>query len=230
MHLAIRLFSDSCHVPKEAKDVTLHCLDFYSFKDEDKTPLSLPGWQPFRGNASWENATELCPKPWRYASPETLNFLPTWGYYGWYDGGGFTADLGYNQKSAMHVISWLQNHKWVDRQTRAVLIEFSIYNVNTGYLSVCTFFYEMLPTGYGNVYERIDTLLLTSTQSGFYQFYMVCQLLFIIMVFYYVTKEAVKIFRKKCKYFLEPWNLIELSQVCCPCWLLYFTWSSPSIF
>ena len=193
--------------------MTSNCFDFYSFDKEDKTPLSLPGWKPFNGDAQWVNASELCPRPWRYASLEALNFLPTWGYFGIYDGGGFVADLGYNQKSASHVISDLKRRNWVDRQTRAVLIEFTIYNVNTGYLSVCTYFFEMLPTGYGNVYKRIDTLLLTSTQTGFYQFYLVCQLLFIVMVLYFIVREAAEIFRKKCRYFVEIWNLIELSQI-----------------
>ena len=201
-------------MPDDARGLTQHCFDFYSSDSEDKTPLNLPGWRPFRGNVTWENITELCPRPWRYASPQALQFVPRWGFFGWYEGGGFAADLGYNQKTARHVIKELQTHHWVDRQTRAVLVEFSIYNVNTGYFSVCTFFFEILPTGYGHVYERIETFPLTNAPTGFYQFYLVCQLLFILMVFYYVAKEAVKILRRKCRYFLEPWNLIDLFQVC----------------
>ena len=208
------MISDSCLVPDEARGLTQHCFDFYSSDTEDKTPLNLPGWRPFRGNVTWENITELCPRPWRYASPQALQFVPSWGFFGWYEGGGFAADLGYNQKTAKHVIKELQTHQWIDRQTRAVLVEFSIYNVNTGYFSVSTFFFEILPTGYGHVYERIETFPLTNTPTGFYQFYLVCQLLFILMVLYYVAKEAVKVFRRKYRYFLEPWNLIDLFQVC----------------
>ena len=204
---------DSCIVPEEAQNVIKHCNDFYSFDEEDRTHLNLPGWQPFTGSFEWANVSDLCPAPWRYAPSESLQESPSWGRFHVYDGGGYVAKLGYTNNTARAVISDLHKFGWIDRQTRAILLQFSIYNPNTGYLSIATYHFEVLPTGYGNPFPTIDTLLLTSTQTGFYQFYLICQLLFIIMVFLFVLKEVYKIYRKRCTYFRDVWNWVEILQI-----------------
>ena len=205
--------SDSCIVPEEAQDVIKHCNDFYSFDEEDRTNLSLPGWQPFTGSVQWDNLSDLCPAPWRYVPSESSQESPSWGRFHVYDGGGHVANLGYTNNTARPIISTLHKFGWIDRQTRAILLQFSIYNANTGYLSIATYYFEILPTGYGNPFSTIDTLLLTSTQTGFYQFYLICQLLFIIMVFLFVLKEIYKIYRKRCAYFRDVWNWVEILQI-----------------
>ena len=203
--------SDSCIVPEEAQDVIKHCNDFYSFAEEDKTHLNLPGWYPFTGSVQWANLFDLCPAPWRYVP--SVQESSSWGLFHVYDGGGYVANLGYTNNTARPIISNLRKFGWIDRQTRAILLQFSIYNPNTGYLGIATYYYEILPTGYGNPFSTIDTLVLTSTQTGFYQFYLICQLLFIIMVFLFVLKEAYKIYRKRCAYFRDVWNWVEISQI-----------------
>jgi len=204
---------DSCIVPEEAQNVIKHCNDFYSFDEEDRTHLNLPGWQPFTGSDEWANVSDLCPAPWRYAPSESLQESPSWGLFHVYAGGGYVANLGYTNDTARAVISNLHKFGWIDRETRAILLQFSIYNPNTGYLSIATYHFEILPTGYGNPFPTIDTLLLTSTQTGFYQFYLICQLLFIIMVFLFVLKEVYNIYRKRCAYFRDVWNWVEILQI-----------------
>ena len=205
--------SDSCIVPEEARDVINHCNDFYSFDEEDRTHLNLPGWQPFSGSVQWANLSDLCPAPWRYVPSESFQESPSWGLFHVYDGGGYVANLGYTNDTARAIISNLRKSGWIDLQTRAILLQFSIYNANTGYLSIATYYFEILPTGYGNPFSTIDTLVLTSTQTGFYQFYLICQLLFIIMVFLFVLKEVYKIYRKRCAYFRNVWNWVEILQI-----------------
>lgn len=213
MILLIHSVLDSCIVPEEAQDLIKHCNDFYSFDEEDRTHLNLPAWQPFTGSVEWANFSDLCPAPWRYVPAESLHDSPSWGLFHVYDGGGYVANLGYSRSTARSVISNLHKFGWIDRQTRAILLQFSIYNPNTGYLSIATYHFEILPTGYGNPFPTIDTLLLTSTQTGFYQFYLICQLLFIIIVVVLVLKEVYKIYRKKCAYFRDVWNWVEILQI-----------------
>ena len=203
--------SDSCIVPEEAQDVIKHCNDFYSFDEEDRTHLNFPGWYPFTGSVQWANLFDLCPAPWRYVP--SVQESSSWGLFHVYDGGGYVANLGYTNNTARPIISNLRKFGWIDRQTRAILLQFSIYNANTGYLGIATYYYEILPTGYGNPFSTIDTLVITSTQTGFYQFYLICQLLFIIMVFLFVLKEVYKIYRKRCGYFRDVWNWVEILKI-----------------
>ena len=207
------LISDSCEVAEDMRTIFKCCNDFYSYAKEDRTPLHLPGWLPLNENVLWANVSELCPAPWRYVSAEVVQFLPSWGFFAVYDGGGYVADLGYNSDSAGQAISNLRTHGWIDRQTRSVLVEFTIYNPNTGYLSISTYYYEVLPTGYGNTFVIIDTLPLTTTQTGLYQFYLFCQLLFIIIVFLLLVGELYKMYRQRWSYFRNVWNLFATLQL-----------------
>ena len=202
--------SDSCTVPEEARGIIKHCYDFYNFNEEDKTPVNLPGWRPFNGSVEWANFADLCLVPWQYVPSKKLHNSPSWGFFDIYDGGGYVADLGYSSSTARAVISNLRKYGWIDQQTRAVLLEFTIYNPNTGYLITAVYHFEILPTGYGNPFPKIDTLLLTSTQTGFYQFYLICQLLFIILVVVLVLKEVYNLYRNKWSYFRDMWNWVEI--------------------
>lgn len=197
----------------EAQVITKHCNDHYSPAKEDKTPLNLLGWIPISITEQFTNISKLCPAPWRYSQPQASQLLPNWGFLNTYGAGGYVADLGYSKETAVPMISSLRSNGWIDRYTRAVLLEFTIYNPYTGYLSIATYYYEMLPTGYGNTFTVIYTLSLTSTESGLYQFYLICQLLFIIIVFVSILQEVHKAYRQRCAYFRNVWNLIEILQL-----------------
>ena len=205
----------SCEVPSQAKRLTEKCYDFYSFQEEDTTLYNLPGWQPYSDINETNNlrAAQACPKPWRYASRNSIKGLPLWGYFTVYDGGGFVADLGYNNASASSVMNDLIANEWVDQKTRALLLEFAIFNANTNYISICTFFFEILPTGYGNPFTRIYSIALYNTESAVYEFWVVCQFFFIALVFYYFVFEVTKSVRQRCSYFKEVWNWVELLQI-----------------
>lgn len=157
--------------------------------------------------------SDHCPAAWRYSAPKDLHLPPSWGFFDAYGSGGYVADLGYSKETATPILSSLRRKGWIDHYTRAVLLEFTIYNPYTGYLSIATYYYEILPTGYGNTFSRIDTVLLTSTESGLYQFYLICQLLFIILVFVSCLQEVYKVYRQRCAYFRNVWNFIEILQL-----------------
>ena len=190
-----------------------HCYDYYRIDEEEKNPHNLPGWEPFRGSSNWANFSNLCPAPWNYVLQEKLHGSPSWGFFDIYSGGGYLADLGYNKTTASPLIDNLQKYGWIDRQTRAVVLEFVVYNANTGYLSISSFYYEILPIGCGHPFAIIDTFPLTSTQTGFYEFFLICQLLFIILVILFVLREAYAIYQLRCSYFRDPWNFVEIFQI-----------------
>ena len=57
------------------------------------------------------------------------------------------ADLGYNEESALDVISELQNHGWINEFTAAVFIEFSVHEPSSRLFSSVKYLYERLSTG-----------------------------------------------------------------------------------
>lgn len=176
--------------------------------------MSLPGWKTLPPNTTWPDSLKMCPRPWRYRNPEDLgNALPTWGTYKLYRGGGYIAALGYEEHTAEGVLTETLGQGWIDRQTRAVVIEFTVFNVNTNLISIATFFYEVLATGAAYTTKKVETLELYSTESGSQEFYLICQFLFMAMVAFYFVLLLINLFRQRAAFFKSPWNLIEFLQI-----------------
>lgn len=193
------------------------CIPSYSSKKEYKTRYNLPEWIPVTNMSHNQSVFELermCPKPWRYRSSGDLDTLSSEGFYSTYNGGGFVADLGYNINSALKVINELQENNWIDEFSVAVFIEFTIFNPSSSLFSVTKCLYERSPTG-GVAFSRsVKTLTLYHASSNNYQkFVEVCQLLFMVIIVFFVINEAYKIYKKKNKYFRGFWNWVELLQI-----------------
>ena len=186
------------------------CYTFYSSDQEYKVPMNLLHWVPLPENTSWPHALTMCPKPWRYVSSKELGTLPVIGTHAIYGGGGYVAKLGYNEKTAVRVLNELVPNGWIDRQTRAVILEFTVFNTNLNLAAAVSYFYEVLPTGGSTVYTRIETLSLFSTEEGAYEFVLMCQLVFLVMVVGYLVVEGLKLYRQRKEYFLQIWNWLEL--------------------
>ena len=189
------------------------CYNGYRVENEDRSPYSKPAWKPTDNSSSHEELLRLCPKPWRYQSPGESDTVPKWGQFSFYPGGGFVADLGYENATGFGIIENLKSNDWLDRQTRAVIVEFSAFNPSVNVLGIATYFYEVGASGYTATFKRIDVLSLHSTQTAAKQFYMICVLLFIVFVLLYLGRECYKLFKRGFRYFKSFWNWLELFQM-----------------
>lgn len=156
----------------------------------------------------------MCPKPWRYRSSWDLKTLPYRGFHNTYGGGGFVADLGYNIQSALNVLQELEENNWIDEFSVAVFIEFTVFNPASSLFSSVKCLYEKFPTGGLEFSKSVKTLTLYEASSNdFQKFFEVCQLLFMVLILFFVLSEVVKIYRQRKRYFLGLWNWLELFQV-----------------
>lgn len=67
------------------------------------------------------------------------------------------AELGYYTSKAHEVITELYHHKWIDRRSRGVFVELTVYNAQVNLFSVITLLAEVMPTGGVVTFRRIDT-------------------------------------------------------------------------
>ena len=205
---------DSCRVVKEFATIIDKCFDYYSMPEEDTTRLYLPHWIHLSGaQKGWANLSQLCPRPWRYSSAEELNNLPSWAQHHIYDGGGYVLDLGYDKPTAIRMMEDVKDKDWIDRRTRVVLLEFQVLNLNTNLMSIVTYHYEVLPFGFGLTYEEIDTIKMFNFQNLSYSFYVMCQLLFMLVVLLYVVILLVTLYRQGWDFFKRIWNWIDIAQI-----------------
>ena len=189
------------------------CFKGYSTKNEDKTAYNKPGWRPVDSTTRNDELLQLCPKPWRYQHAEETDTRPRWGQFSFYDGGGFVADLGYDNHTGFSIVTNLQNNGWLDRQTRVVLAEFSTFNPSVNILSVATYFYEVDASGLRAASMQIRVLSLDSTGTPSHQFYLICLFLYILFVFLYFGRETFKLYNLRSRYFKSMWNWVEIFQI-----------------
>ena len=188
------------------------CSDMYSFKNEDKTLWMKPGWVTLNDSEEKLNNSQLrrlCPKPWRYQKTNNQEYTVS-GDHGTYHSNGYVAELGHNMSSATRTIDTLKNNDWIDRRTRAVFLEFSLYNPSTQQIVVVAFNQEFIGTGGFTQNKNIDILQLELTESVFY---FICKLLLILFVIFYFAKECVKFYHQRLSYLFNKWNWLELSQL-----------------
>ena len=208
--LMLFLVKGSC---KSLPQLISDCYYAYSSEGEDTTPLSLPGWKSVPYNTSWPEALQLCPKPWRYQTGEEIDSGPIKGTYSTYEGGGYVAVMGYDVGTAQGVLGETFGYGWVDRQTRAVILEFAVFNANTNLLSIATYFYEVIATGAAYTTRRVDTLGLYTTESGAVMFYLICQFLFMVMVLYYLFLMLLHLYQQRLGFFKSVWNIVDFLMI-----------------
>ena len=138
---------------------------------------------------------------------------PIKGTYNTYGGGGYVAVMGYDAGTAQGVLGETFGYGWVDRQTRAVILEFAVFNANTNLLSIATYFYEVIATGAAYATRKVETLELYSTESGALMLYLICQFLFMAMVFYYFIMMLVHLFRQRLGFFKSVWNMVDFLMI-----------------
>ena len=92
------------------KDLFPGCIKGCWSDSEDRTAFYLPGWKPLNNYSHLESVNDICPKPWRYQSASETDTLSHEAVEESYEGGGYVAELGYNQVSAAKVIEPLLKH------------------------------------------------------------------------------------------------------------------------
>lgn len=67
---------------------------------------------------------------WVYATESETNGSSFWGQVSQYGGGGFYQDLSRTREESLLQLQLLKDNLWLDRGTRAVFLDFSVYNGN----------------------------------------------------------------------------------------------------
>lgn len=185
----------------------MSCDGSYSILDEEKD-FFLPGWVK-----TADLTFSACPVPWRYQTALTLNGLPYWGSKTVYSGGGYTADLGYYMEQAKGVIRDLQTYNWIDKYTRAVFVELTVFNAPANLFSSVTYLVELTGTGGASTYVKVDTFRLYQHVGAWTALVAFCEFVaaVTIAVVFYVTCK--KIFKKRKDFFKNSWNIVDVSQI-----------------
>ncbi|EDV22240.1 uncharacterized protein TRIADDRAFT_28988, partial [Trichoplax adhaerens] len=190
----LRVRNDSCRVPDDFINSIHNCFAEYSESNEDHEPFGLK-----LGSA------------WNYQSSQQLDGMTTWGKLGYfYSGGGFVQLLNRTRDQGKQAIDMLKNNLWTDRATRAVFIDFTVYNTNVNLFCIVRLMIEFPATGGLIASSNVRTVKLLRYVTPYDQFVMVCEVIFCVFIFYYVIEEIIEIKVMKWKYLKNIWNYLDI--------------------
>ena len=200
----VRTIRHNCEVPTPMDIVIDHCSGMRGF-DNEETRDFCPGWSTNRSYSEPCNWDEF-----KYKTADELKTYSSAGRLGYYGGGGYVIKLNYAQSATLQRLEELQKNNWIDRNTRAVILEFSIYNVNVNLFSTCMISAEFNEGGGMLPKWRFEPVRLIKGTDIQAQINTVCEVLFVAATAFFTLRELWNIKKQKCSYFFDNWNLMEL--------------------
>ncbi|KAF2979646.1 hypothetical protein EK904_003001 [Melospiza melodia maxima] len=189
----LKVKNNSCVVHDDFKEEISGCYDVYSEDKEERVSFGL-----INGTA------------WRYHSEEELGGSSHWGRLTSYSGGGYYIDLKMTREESAEALQVLKEKLWLDRGTRVVFIDFSVYNANINLFCVLRLVVEFPATGGAIPSWQIRTVKLIRYVSTWDFFIVACEIVFCVFIFYYVVEEALELRIHKFKYFTSIWNILDV--------------------
>jgi hypothetical protein len=134
----LRIKSNLCPNQK----ISIHCCDDYSSFHEQKHSFQ-PGWS----NQTTQIYNSAINQAFQYQSSDELDTYTYVGDHGSYEGGGYVYEFRGRLIDLQSNLSELHQLGWIDNQTRAVIIQLTLYNPNSELFTSATFLTEFLSTG-----------------------------------------------------------------------------------
>ncbi|OWF53241.1 Location of vulva defective 1 [Mizuhopecten yessoensis] len=200
----LRSKKDTCRIADEIARVIPECNGEYTILNQDEGEYQV-GWTPMYGNSS-----DVTREEYMYTSAEELNGYPYWGQMALYAGGGYLVRLKGSSNSIKMKMEQLEREKWIDKYTRAIFVEFTVYNPGVNLFSISTLLAEFRPSNGIFPSYRFEPATLLPYMNSVMFFQLACEVIYLLFTLYFVIHEVRGIIREKIKYFKQFWNLIEL--------------------
>lgn len=204
----LRATPEKCKMAKILKPLGLECHKKYSILNQDEGVYGQK-WKELYINDTFSNMAD----EYKYMDSKELDGYPYYGKMAVYGGGGYVVKLKGSQKKLHETMVRLQNENWIDKMTRAVFIEFTIYNPQVNLFTVCTMLSEF--TGAGSIITsyRFEPCMLLPYMTQAALFQILCEIVFVAFLIYFIVKEVKSLIKLRKNYVKEFWNLVELGIV-----------------
>ncbi|KAJ8336193.1 hypothetical protein SKAU_G00395360 [Synaphobranchus kaupii] len=189
----VKVRNQSCSVHQDLQGEVQDCYDVFSSGNEDSAPFGL------------KNGTA-----WIYTEEEDLNGSGYWGLISSYGGGGYYLDLSRSRDDTASQLHTLKEHLWLDRGSRAVFIDFSVYNANVNLFCIVRLVAEFPATGGAVTSSQFQTVRLIRYVSSWDYFIATCEITFCLFILYYMVEEALEIRIHRMLYFRNLWNCLDV--------------------
>jgi hypothetical protein len=179
----------------------------YCFKDVGAGVLGssyAEDTQPF-GPISGLNSQGV----WAWAPPEAIGGFPYWGHVSDYPGGGFVQDFPHHSDplastKATALAQTLQAQNWIDARTRAVFVEFNVFNPSADHFGINTLLVEFSLSGAVVPSSKFDVNRISRHEALTDNLYVGIEFAFLLVIIIYTALEVRKLATFRRRYF-DSW-------------------------
>uniref|UniRef100_A0AAQ6AHM9 Polycystin-2 n=1 Tax=Amphiprion ocellaris TaxID=80972 RepID=A0AAQ6AHM9_AMPOC len=189
----VKVRNESCSIHEDLRDEVQDCYNIYTPTNEDTAAFG-----PKNGTA------------WVYTTESEMNGSSYWGQVSKYGGGGYYQDLSRTKEESTIQLQFLKDHLWLDRGSRAVFLDFSVYNGNINLFCIARLLVEFPATGGVVTSWQFQTVRLIRYVSSWDYFVGVCEVAFCLFILYYVVEEVLEIRIHRLHYFKSLWNCLDV--------------------
>ena len=204
------------------KGIVSYCLPDLSVLNEDSQDYYL-GWVELSpSNPSVSSSMNYVAKAFKFQRESDLGNLPYSSKYNTYSGGGYVCPMvSFIHDEIQSHLSELNQLVWIDRNTRVVTLQFTLYNPNNNLFMNNHIMFEILPTGNVLKSYRFEPIKLQSyTDSSSVMatslFEFAFNIAFLICVLLILADQMKKIYKVRSNlksYFSSFWNWTDLALV-----------------
>jgi hypothetical protein len=195
------------------------CAEDYNMLSEDQYNYTY-AWKIYNSSYKPEYSFERVYRAFQYRTASELNGYPVIGTYNTYWGGGYVYEMRGQKSYLQGNLTLLQMNSWIDRQTRAVIVEFSIFNPNTNLIIAAQIVVEFLPTGAILTSARFDPINIFIKLS---LFQVICHIAYMVFIIFFTIQEIRQLFKKGKNHIIQFWTLVEWLIIC-------FSWTAFALF
>jgi hypothetical protein len=190
-----------------------------SYCTPDLTPLNSDDrnydfhWSSFNASYTPTQDIEDAYNAFQYTNASQISSYPLTGPYTTYLGGGYVYKMNGDAEDTVSNFTFLQQANWIDMRTRAVFVEFAVYNPNVNMFVHCYLLFEFMPTGSIVKSFRFSPMTLFDSRNSLFSFGTICAIIYLIMIFALTIRQIYVISVQKMKYFTQIWSYFDLSLI-----------------
>ncbi|XP_044754631.1 uncharacterized protein LOC123313712 isoform X2 [Coccinella septempunctata] len=132
------------------------------------------------------------------------------GLAGFYDSGGYVAYLGRTIENSYVNFNYLKRYNWLDPLTRAIIIEFCLYNVNKNHFHFAEVVLEKTPAGFINKDVTVKTERVVKYSTKSQEIALVFSIVFMGLVLGLCIRTVIRIIKTKVWYRSDLWHIVDV--------------------
>ncbi|UJR06735.1 hypothetical protein I4U23_011024 [Adineta vaga] len=201
--ITMRQLRVKTHLCSPMRNLNFICQYDYNSQTEQTNSFD-PGWI----DQTQINSNSIFNQAFQYKSKDDLDTYPISGKFGRYGDGGYVYEFRGRLSDIQMNLTKLHEYQWIDDQTRAIIIQLSLYNPNAQLFTSIILLTEFLSTGgvvTQSTIESIQFYAFTSLSQ------LICLIIFTIFILYLIIKQI----QLKWKAFTQFWSIIDIVIIIC---------------